>query len=169
MIAAVVPGWCQNVLAAAGVRSGERLRIVVDEPFAPEAGELADAGRAVGAKVRISEFPSERPLLEATPDMLEIAIWADVSIGLLHETYVEEQPAMRTLVAALRSNGGRALSAISIDHETLLGELSQPLPDVGLQARELLAAVEGARELHVRGAAGDDMDAGAVVEHREER
>ena len=33
MIAARVSGWCLNVLAAAGVRRGERLRVVVDEPF----------------------------------------------------------------------------------------------------------------------------------------
>ncbi len=157
MIAADVSGWCQNYLAAAGVRSGERLRIVVDEPFAAEAEELAEAGRAAGAEVRIARFPAERPMLEATPELLDSAVWADVSISLLHRSYAEEVPAMRVALQALLSHGGRALASPDIDHELLAGELSQPTTDVEARARTLLAAVEGARELHVRGAAGTDI------------
>jgi hypothetical protein len=156
MIAAV-SGWCQNYLAAAGVRAGERLRIVVDEPFAAEGDELAEAGRAVGAEVRVARFPEARPLLEPTPELMDSAVWADVSIGLLRRSYVEEQPARRAMLDALLVHGGRALSSSDIDHPTLLGELSEPFPDVAPQARQLLAAVEGARELRLSGAAGTDL------------
>src|SRR5262249_22680594 len=85
------------------------------------------------------------------------AAWADVSISLLHRAYAEEVPALRVALEALLSHGGRALASPEIDHEMLVGELSEPVPDVGARARTLLAAVEGARELRVRGAAGTDL------------
>ncbi len=150
-------GWCLNYLAAAGVRPGERLRVVVDEPFAAEGEELAEAGRAAGAEVRVARFPAQRPLLEPTPELLDSAAWADVSIGLLRYSYVEEQSARRALLDALLVHGGRALSSSDIDHPTLRGELSEPFPDVAPQARELLSAVEDARELRILGAAGTDL------------
>jgi leucyl aminopeptidase (aminopeptidase T) len=157
MIAAAVSGWCLNYLAAAGVRPGERLRIVVDEPVAAEAEELAEAARALGAEARIACYPAERPILEPTAELMDTAAWADVSITLMERTFVEEQLAGRATLEALLSHGGRALSSPGIDRETLLGELSQPMTDVEQAARTLLAAVEGARELHVRGAAGTDV------------
>jgi hypothetical protein len=150
-------GWCDNYLAAARVRPGERLRIQVDEPFAGEAEELAEAARALGAEVRVARFPAARPLLEPTPELVETAEWADVSINLLRRSYAEEQPVRRLLLDALLGHGGRVLSSSDIDRETLRGELSQPMTDVGPAARELLAVLEGARELHVRGAAGTDL------------
>ena len=150
-------GWCDNYLAAARVRSGERLRIVVDEPFAREAEELAEAARTLGAEARIACYPAARPILEPTAELMDTAEWADASITLMQRTYVEEQPAGRALLEALLSHGGRALASPGIDHETLLGELSQPMADVEPAARRLLAVVEGARELHIRGAAGTDL------------
>jgi leucyl aminopeptidase (aminopeptidase T) len=150
-------GWCDNYLAAACVRPGERLRIVVDEPFAAEAEELADAARSLGAEARIACFPAERPILEPTAELMDTAAWADVSITLMQHTFVEEQPAGRATLQALLSRGGRALSSLGIDRETLLGELSQPMADIEPAARQLLAAVEGARELHIRAAAGTDL------------
>jgi hypothetical protein len=152
-----VAGWCANYLAAAGVQPGERLRIVVDRPFAAEAEELALAARALGAEARVACFPAERPMLDATAELLDNAAWADVSIGILHDSYVEEIPARREMVEVLLGHGGRALSTSDIDHETLLGELSRPIPDVSGQARELLARVEGASELRIRGSAGTDL------------
>jgi len=152
-----VSGWCANYLAAARVQPGERVRIAVDEPFASEAEELAQAARALGAEARVACFPADRPLLEPTADLLETAAWADVSIGILHDSYVEEIPARRAMVEVLLARGGRALSTSDIDHETLLGELGRPIPDVSDQARELLGRVEGARELRIRGAAGTDL------------
>lgn len=150
-------GWCANYLAAAGVRPGERLRIAVDEPFAAEAEELAQAARALGAEARVAVFPSQRPMLEPTQELMDTAAWADVSIGFLRESYVEEIPARRAMIEVLLGHGGRALSSPDIDRETLLGELSQPIPDVSAPAREQLARVEGARELRIRGAAGTDL------------
>ncbi len=150
-------GWCDNYLTAAGVRPRERVRIEVDEPFAAEAEELAAAAQALGAEARIARLPTERPVLEPTPEQLETAEWADVSINLLHELFIEELPARKAVLDVLLAHGGRVLGSPGIDHETLLGELSQPMTDVEPAARKLLAAVEGARELHVHGAAGTDL------------
>lgn len=150
-------GWCVNYLAAAGVRPGERLRIAVDEPFAAEAEELARAARALGVEARVALFPAERPMLEPTPELMDTAAWADVSIGFLRESHVEEIPARRAMIEVLLGHGGRALSSPDIDHDTLLGELSRPIPDLSAQARELLDRVEGARELTIRGASGTDL------------
>jgi hypothetical protein len=152
-----VSGWCANYLVAAGVRPGERLRIVVDQPLAAEGEELAEAGRAAGAEVRIARFPAERPMLEATPELLESAAWADVSISLLNRSYAEEVPALRAALEELLSHGGRALASPDIDRGMLEGELSQPIPDVEARARKLLSAVEGARKLRIRAAAGTDL------------
>jgi aminopeptidase len=152
-----VSGWCANYLAAAGVGPGERVRIAVDEPFAPEAEELAQAARALGAEARIARFPSQRPMVEPTAELMDTAAWADVSIGLLRYSYAEEIPARRAMVEALLEHGGRALASPDIDHDMLRGELSQPVPDISARARELLDRVEGARELRIRGAAGTDL------------
>ena len=152
-----MPDWCDNYLAAACVRPGERVRIEVDEPFATEAGELAAAARALGAEARIARLPTQRPLLEPTPEQLETADWADVSINLLHELFVEELPARKRVLDVMLAHDGRVLGSPRIDHEMLEGELSQPMADVEPAARKLLAVVEGARELHVRGAAGTDL------------
>ena len=54
------------------------------------------------------------------------------------------------MLDALLAHGGRALSSSDIDHPTLLGELSEPFPDLEPQARQLLAALEGARELRLQ-------------------
>jgi Thermophilic metalloprotease (M29) len=153
----MVTGWCANYLAAARVRAGERVRIVVDEPFADEAEELARAARAMGAEARVARFPAERPMLEPTPELMDTAAWADVSIGFLRHSHVEEIPARRKMIEVLLARGGRALSSPDIDHETLHGELSQPIPDVSAQATALLERVEGARELRIRGRAGTDL------------
>src|SRR5262249_56525320 len=120
---------------AAGVKPGERLRIVVDRPFAPEAEELAVAARALGAEARVACFPSERPMLEATLELMETAAWAHVSIGLLRHSYVEEIPARHAMIEVLLGHGGRALGSPDIDHEMLRGELSQPIPAISTRAR----------------------------------
>ena len=152
-----MPGWCLNMLAAAGVQPGERVRIVVDGPLRSAGERLAEAVAAAEAIPRVVVFPAERPMLAPTDELLDSAVWADVSLGLLRETHAEELPARRALVEALLAHGGRALSCDEIDEGTLAGELSQPMPSLEAGARELLAVLEGARELRLMGAAGTDL------------
>ncbi len=146
------PGWCRNFLAAAGVLPGERVRIVVDEPFRAEGETLAAAASAAGATARVVCFPAERPLRAPTHELLESAAWADVSLGLLHDTFAEELLARREMLDLLLAHGGRAVSCDTVDHETLLGELSQPMRKQPRSARESCSRLlDGARELHLRG------------------
>ena len=152
-----MPGWCRNILTAARVRPGERVRVLVDEPLGRAAEDMTAAVRGGGAEARLVPFPPERPLREPTADMLESSDWADLSIGLLSRTFAEELPARRLVLDRLLGHGGRAISADGIDEPTLYGELSAPMPDLGQQARRLLDAVNGAREVRVRGAAGTDL------------
>lgn len=150
-------GWSRNMVAAARVQPGERVRIVVDEPLRAEANVLAAVAAAAGGEVRIVVFPAERPLAEPTEELLESARWADVSLSILHETFAEETRAGRATIDALLGHGGRALSCPDIDRETLRRDLSAPMPDLEAPARTLLEALEGARELRLEGAAGTDL------------
>ncbi len=157
MSAADVPGWCRNLLAAGRVRSGERVRILVDEPLGRAARDLAAAIAGAGAEAQLVPFPAERPLLEPTAAMLDSSDWADLSIGLLGATYAEELPVRRLVLDRLLAHGGRAIGADGIDEPTLYGELSARMPDLEQKARQLLAAVSGSREIRIRGAAGTDL------------
>jgi hypothetical protein len=145
------------MIAAGRVAPGERVRVVVDEPLRAEGEELVAAVAAVGATARLVVFPAERPLREPTEELLASATWADVSLTLMHDSFAEELPARRRLVELHLARGGRALSCDGIDCATLRGELSEPMPSVEAQARAVLAAVEGARELRLLGAAGTDL------------
>jgi hypothetical protein len=152
-----VPGWCRNMLAAARVVAGERVRVVVDEPLRAEGEALVAAVAAAGAEARLVCFPAERPLREPTAEMLATSDWADASLTILHESHAEELPARRRLLDPLLAHGGRAVSCDTIDAANLRGELSEPMPDIEPAARELLAALDGARELRLLGAAGTDL------------
>ena len=156
--AANVQGWCRNILTAARVLPCERVRVLVDDPLQAAGEDMVAAVRTVaGADGRLVLFPLERPLLEPTVDMLESSDWAELSIGLLSVTYAEELTARRLMLDRLLRHGGRAISADGIDHATLLGELSVPMPDLGATTRRLLDAVHDAREIRVRGSAGTDL------------
>ena len=119
--------------------------------------DLAAAVAGAGAEARLVPFPQDRPLLEPTAAMLDSSDWADLSIGLLKRTYAEELSVRRLVLDRLLAHGGRAIGADGIDETTLYGELSAPMPDLEQQARRLLAVVDGAREVRVRGAAGTDL------------
>lgn len=157
MSADAVPGWCRNILRAAAVRAGEHVRVIVDPPLLLQGEQVAGAARSQGAEVRVLCFPDERPLREPTAELLQSSDWADVSVGLLSQTFSEELTARRAILDRLLARGGRAIAADGIDAETLAGELSEPMPDLERPARELLDAVAGACEIRVRGAAGTDL------------
>jgi leucyl aminopeptidase (aminopeptidase T) len=57
----------------------------------------------------------------------------------------------------MTGHGGRQIYLGLITPELLEGVLSEPQPDLTEPARRLLAEVEGAREIHVRGRAGTDL------------
>ena len=151
------PGWTQNLIAALRLQPGERLAIVMDEPLAPEAEEMAAAARDLGAEPEIAMWQGERPLEHAPPAVLEAGNRADVAIHIQQAPRGEEAACRFELLEAVTGHDGRMIFMGLVDGELLRGELSQASPNLERQARTLLDALEGAKEIHVRGAAGTDL------------
>jgi hypothetical protein len=47
------PGWCENLIKAGGLKPGERVLVVVDEPLAAEGAQLAAAVKDAGGEPRL--------------------------------------------------------------------------------------------------------------------
>lgn len=152
-----IPGWCRNLLLHARVEAGERALVVVDEPLAAEGAQLADALRGAGAEPTLLLWTGARPLAHAPPAMLEAARHADVGLHLQAEPRGDEAAARFELLDAVSGHGGRMVFMGFVDGPLLRNELSGPAPDLEGQARALLAELEGAKELRVRGRAGTDL------------
>jgi hypothetical protein len=151
------PGWCLNLIRHAQVAAGERAMVLVDEPLAPEAEELAAALRDVGAEPNVVLWAGERPFEHAPAEATDAAREADVGFHLQQAPRGEEGAARFEVLHAMEENGGRMLFLGFVDGPLLAGELSQPTPDLAETARALLAQLEGARELRIRAPAGTDL------------
>lgn len=144
------PGWCENLLAAARVRDGERVLVVVDEPLVEQGSQLLAAVADAGARPQLELWRGSKPPVEA-------GAHADVSFFLAQEPKGDEAEARFRLLAAVTGNGGRQIFMGFVDAELLAGELSRPQPDLSESADRALAQLDGARELRVRGRAGTDL------------
>ena len=151
------PGWCSNLLRAARVEPGERLLVVVDEPLAGEATELVAAATDAGASANLELWAGERPLAHAPPEALAAAREVEVGLHLQQAPRGDEAAARFELLDAVTGHGGRMIFMGLVDGALLRGELSRPVPDLEPKARRLLAQLDGARELRVRGGAGTDL------------
>ena len=151
------PGWCTNLLRAARITPGERVLVVVDEPLAREGRELARTLQATGAVAALALWRGERPLEHAPEAVLAAAADADVCLHLQQEPLGEEAAARVELLGAVSDHEGRTIFMGFVDGELLRGDLSQPAPDLEAEARALLAELDGAKELRLRGRAGTDL------------
>lgn len=152
------PGWCSNLVQAGSVAAGERVLVVVDEPLEPEGAQLvaclADAGAE--AELELWEAP-ERPMAAAPEEMLAAARAADLCLFLSQAPLGAEANARFQLAEAVSEGGGREIYLGLVDAALLTGELSRPAPDLAEPALRLLAQVEGAETIRIRGAAGTDL------------
>jgi leucyl aminopeptidase (aminopeptidase T) len=89
--------------------------------------------------------------------VLEGAAEASLCFFLSERPIGDEANARFELAEVVRERNGREIYLGLVDGELLRGELSAPAPDVEEPARRLLAEVEGAREIRIRGAAGTDL------------
>ena len=153
----MTPGWCSNLLEAARVVAGERVLVLVDEPLAEEGGELVAAAEAAGADATLALWRGERPLEHAPPDVLAAASEADVGFHLQQAPLGEEAAARIEVAAALAARDARTIFMGFVDGELLRGDLSQPAQNLEVEARALLAELDGATELRLRGHAGTDL------------
>jgi hypothetical protein len=152
-----IAGWCRNLIQAGGMRPGERVLVVVDEPLVEEGSELAAAVREAGGEPQLELWVGERPLAEPPAAVAEAAQQADLYFFLAQEPRPDEAGARIRLSEIARGHGGRAIFLGFVDRELLTGELSQPPPDLGAAARQLLDAVQDADSIRIRGRAGTDL------------
>jgi leucyl aminopeptidase (aminopeptidase T) len=151
------PGWCENLIRASDLRSGERVLVVVDEPLAAEGAQLSAAVKDAGGEPRLELWAGERPLAAPPKGVLEGARTADVSLFLSQAPRSDEAGARFELLEATTGHGGRQIYMGLVDSELLAGELSEPFPDLEDEARRLLRDLEGAESVRIRGRAGTDL------------
>ncbi len=151
------PGWCENLIKAAGLQPGERVLVVVDEPLAAEGAQLAAAAKDAGGEPRLELWAGERPLKALPPGVADGAATADVSLFLTAEPRGDEAGIRFQLLQAMTGHGGRQIFMGFVDGELLAGELSEPFPDLAAPARALLDQVEAAETIRIRGSAGTDL------------
>jgi leucyl aminopeptidase (aminopeptidase T) len=151
------PGWCENLLKAAGLTHGELVLVVVDEPLATEGAQLAAAVKDAGGEPRLELWAGERPMASPPPGVLEGARTADLSLFLSQAPRADEAGARFQLLSAMTEHGGRQVFMGLVDGELLNGELSKPFPDLSKPARSLIAALDGCETVRIRGTAGTDL------------
>lgn len=152
------PGWCENLIRAAGLRPGERVLVVVDEPLVEDGSALQAAVRDAGGEPVLQLWRGERPLSRAPAPVLEAAGSADVSFFLAEQPLGEEAAARFSLLEAMIEHGGRQIFLGFVDSELLNGELSRPAVDLEEVARGLLEELEGVDRIRIRGRAGTDLE-----------
>ena len=151
------PGWCENLIKAAGLKPGERVLVVVDEPLASEGAQLATAMKDAGGEPRLELWAGERPLTALPPGVADGARTADVSLFLSQAPRGDEAGARFQLLEAMTGHGGRQIFMGFVDGELLSGELSEPSPDLAEPARRLIAELAGSDTIRIRGRAGTDL------------
>jgi leucyl aminopeptidase (aminopeptidase T) len=151
------PGWCENLVKASSLAAGERVLVVVDEPLVAAGAQLAAAVKDAGGEPRIELWAGRRPLTELPAGVAEGAQKADLSLFLTQAPRPDEAATRFKLHEALTAHGGRQIFMGFVDDELLAGELSEPSPDLAERAGRLLAEIDGAETLRVRGRAGTDL------------
>ncbi len=151
------PGWCENLVAAGGLKAGERVLVVVDEPLAEEGSRLVAAAADAGGEPRLELWAGQRPLRAAPAGVLEGARTADLSYFLAQAPRGDEAAARFQLLEAVTGHGGRQIFMGFVDRELLDGELSDPAPDLADPAHRLLAEIDGSETIRLRGRAGTDL------------
>jgi hypothetical protein len=151
------PGWCTNLIAAAGLEAGERVLVVVDEPLAAEGAQLEAAVADAGGRARLELWSGERPLASPPPGVLDGARTADLSLFLAQAPRGDEAAARFALMELMVGHGGRQIFMGFVDGGLLRGELSQPSPDLSEQARRLIADIDGCETIRITGTAGTDL------------
>jgi aminopeptidase len=151
------PGWCDNLVKASSLASGERVLVVVDEPLLAEGAQLAAAVKDAGGEPRLELWAGERPLRELPAGVADGARTADVSFFLSQAPRPDEAGTRFKLLEAVTGHGGRQIFMGFVDGELLAGELSESPPSLSEPAGRLIAAIDGADSLRIRSRAGTDL------------
>jgi len=151
------PGWCENLVAAGGLKQDERVLVVVDEPLLEEGSQLSAAVKDAGGEPRLELWAGERPLQDAPTGVLAGGRDADLSFFISQAPRGDEAGARFQLMEAVTGHGGRQIFMGLVDGELLRGELSGPPPDLSEAAATVLAQLVGSETIRIRGRAGTDL------------
>jgi Thermophilic metalloprotease (M29) len=143
------PGWTRNLVLASGLRPGEKVLVVVDEPLLEQGSQLLAAVADAGGRPRLELWRGVAPV--------EHGSTSDVALFLAQHPQADEAQERFSLAQSVIGHGGRAMFLGFVDGALLDGELSEPGPDLTEPAQRLLEQVEGAREVRVTGRAGTDL------------
>ena len=152
--------WATNLISAGGLRPGEHVLVLVDEPLAEQGSELSLAVRDAGGDPELVLWAGERPFSAPPPAAAAAAQRADLCIFIAQEPRSDEAGARIALSEVVLGHGGREVYSGLVDAELLAGDLSRPSPNLADAARGLLATLEGARGVRLRGRAGTDLRLG---------
>jgi len=151
------PAWCENLIEAGGLKKGERVLVVVDEPLLVEGSELAAAVKDAGGEPRLELWDGQRPLAEPPPQVLDGGRAADLSFFMSQAPRGDEAAARFRLMETVTGRGGRQIFMGFVDADLLRDELSRPISDVSTAAERLIAQLKGADTIRIRGRAGTDL------------
>jgi 2,5-dihydroxypyridine 5,6-dioxygenase len=152
-----LPGWCRNLIEAAGLKADESVLVYVDEPLVEQGAQLASAVKDAGGTPTLELWAGKRPLAHAPPRILEAARRATLSLHLAQNPHPEEAAARFQVLEAMTGHGGRSIYMGFVTPELLEGELSQPAADIAEPARRLLEQVQGSNIVRIMGRAGTDL------------
>src|SRR3954469_12179585 len=151
------PGWCANLIQAAGLRPGEPVIVVVDEPLLEQGSQLAATVADAGGEPRLRVLTRERPLQHAPPAVLDAAEHALVSYFLAQEPLGAEAGARFELLQRVTGHRGRQIFMGFVTPELLAGELSEPAPDLTEKARGVLEQIGDAETIRLTAPGGTDL------------
>jgi aminopeptidase len=153
-----MPAWCSNLIDAGRLEPGEEVLVIVDEPLVEQGAQLAEAVKQAGGRPRLELWAGpNRPLEHPPSGVTEGAQTATLCFYLSQEPLGDEAAARFEVLETLSDHGGRELYLALVTPELLEGELSRPQPKLEESARRLLAELEGAKEIRIRGRAGTDL------------
>ncbi len=151
------PGWCANLIQAAGLRPGEPVIVVVDEPLLEQGSQLVATVADAGGQPRLEVWTGERPLEHAPPTVLDAAEHALVSYFLAQDPLGAEAGARFELLQRVTGHRGRQIFMGFVTPELLAGELSEPAPDLADKARRVVDQIGDADMIRLTSPGGTDL------------
>jgi hypothetical protein len=154
--------WAVNLLQSClGLRPGERVLALVDEPLRHAGEAICQAAGGLGAGAAQSRLLPRQtgPLLLVPDSLLRQVQQADVIISLLSDLDPGREPAaLRAAVAAFRSGGrGRWGFGVYIDDGVLEHELTADPADVAVRTAWLAERLTGVDQVRLTTPAGTDL------------
>ena len=141
------PGWCANLIQAAGLRPGEPVIVVVDEPLLEQGSQLAATVADAGGEPRLEVWTGERPLQHAPPALLDAAEHALVSYFLAQEPLGAEAGARFELLQRVTGHRGRQIFMGFVTPELLAASSRSPRPTSTDRARRVLDQIGDAETI----------------------